>query len=315
MNTPLLITSAVLLVSVTARPVDNARQDDLRELVHPPSSDGRQAFLGHVSSFETLKSFQPRVLHDTANSESGTQTASKSPTLAGTDLSQPDPGLASPYVGPQHQLAIDQESGIAPLSPDSRPSSPAPMLNMHQQLTVPENPDYYSPVVVTLVLSSLAALILLGLTISVVYVATVFRQTVLTKDVWRSVSRCQGNESRDVSFSEKPTIARPASKQIQQGAEEKDWVIATREMSFSAPMLPPILSEKTTDEEMDHVDDPDLMPLPESPASVPIVREHKHEHSLGRAFVEWSYDNWVAHFMVALFGWVGLLFGGIRSRQ
>ncbi|KAF8513727.1 hypothetical protein BU17DRAFT_68671 [Hysterangium stoloniferum] len=312
MNTPLLITSAVLLVSVAARPVDNARQgDDLRELAHRPNSDGRQAFLGRVPALEALNSFQLHDLHDTANSESGTQLANKSPKLAGTELSQPDPGLASPYVGPQRQLAIDQELGITPLSPDSRPSSPTPVLKTHQQPIVSETPDY-SPLVVTLVLSSLAALVLLGLTISIVYVATVFRQSVLNKDVWRSISRRQDKETRDVSFSEKAAITRPISKQINQGTEEKDVVIAAHEMPFSAPIPPPILSEKATDEEKDVVDDPDLTPLPETPA--PIMHEPKHGRSLTRAFAEWSYDNWVAHFMMALFGWVGLLFGGARSR-
>jgi len=324
MNTPLLLTSVALLAGVAARPIENDRRgDDLRELVRSPDNDDRPAFMGRIpSGFNSLNSLQLHDLHDNTHSENDAEAnGSRSPKLTGTDsLSDPDPGLDSPYMGPQHYLVSIEQELISPaLTPDTPTSSPAPAGKTEQVPLGSGEPDY-SPMVVIMVLSSMAALVLVGLAVAAVYVTQLLRRTVLKEDVWRSIAGGRGGEKGGMNWSEKEKVGqRVPGKSVE--AEERGGgeqggggIIIAREVPRGElsdyPTLEPTKPSETS------VDDPDVMSLPESiPASAPAVRDRNREHNMGLALVGWTYDNWVTHFMMALFGWLGVFFGGTNDHR
>ncbi|KAF8581821.1 hypothetical protein K439DRAFT_199214 [Ramaria rubella] len=309
MNTPLLLTSVALLAGVAARPIENDhRGDDLRELVHSPTSDNRQAFLGRIPSDKLNGSGSPRFSNI-------------------NDLADPDPGLSSPYIGPQHHLSgIEQELGLPALTPDIPiPSSLTQRPHKTEQPHVaPEAPDY-SPLVVILVFSSLAALVLLGLTVAVVYVTQIMRQTVLRENVWRNIvggraGDPEKKESGDLSWSEKETeriTQRNETKLLEDGsnAEQQVGGVAARTVPDAGSSSLALDAIKPLD---DPVEDPDVMPLSENATepSAPMVceRNSNRDKSMRLALVGWTYDNWVTHFMFALFGWLGVFLGGPRDQ-
>jgi len=168
-----------------------------------------------------------------------------------------------------------------------------------------------------MILSTLAALVLLGLTVAVVYVAQLFRQAVFQEDVWRTLAS-EGEKKSDVITTEKEKLGGVESKLLED--EEKGMTVAAREIPTSVltPQPPTSLSDKSPAPTEDTIiDDPDVPALPDSThveSSVPAVREQNHDRKLGRAIIAWTYDNWVTHFMFALFGWMGVLLGGARDR-
>lgn len=329
MNAPLLLTSVALLAAVAARPINPERGDDLREIVHSPSAhDDRQAFLRNAPSEESYNSFNSLQLHDIHDSN-GPQPSdesfagSASPRLRG---SVPDPGLTSPYIGAQYRLSRTNGNELAsptlpslslePLSP-SASKSPSTLTEDVAETTplALAAPDY-SPRVVALVISSIASLALLGLAVAVVYVSHLFRSIVLKESVWRSVTRGKSRDKEGLETSEKEKITASDLKMLEAKIDDEKALIAPREVPpefrSSHPTELGTTDEKATSsiEEEALIDDPEDVPLPE--ASVPAVRKND-DNRLGATIMAWTYDNWLTHFMVALFGWVGLILGGGRN--
>lgn len=214
-------------------------------------------------------------------------------------------------MGPQRHLSnVEQEvDSPAALSPNSpTPPSPASRKPQQQRPLSLEEADY-SPMVVVLVFSSLAALVLLGLTIAVVYASQLLRRTVLQEHVWKSVAAAHHGEKRDVNWSEKEKVVQDEENFMLEGGINQE-VIATREVPLEHP------SSFTTKLPESSAEDPDVPSLPDSgvaTSSVPAVRQQTRERNMGLTLVAWTYDNWATHFMLALFGWLGVFFGGARS--
>jgi len=320
MNNPLLLTSLALLAGVAARPINpEQRGDDLAEIGRSPAhNDDSQAFLGRMPSQGSFNSLQLHDIHDTTALQSADETlaGSASPRIG----TIPDPGLSSPYIAAQRFLSSfgDKELGSPALSPTSLdPSSPSPFKpssesEPNETTFRPAEVPEYSPAVVALVISSVASLVLLGLTVAVIYVTQFVRRTLLGQNVWSAVSRGGKKNGPGLGPSEKEKLGGMEEKMIEgdsfKGDDEKA-LIAAREVPAEFRSSHPFMEEKGSDEHFeDAIDDPDEMPLPK--VSVPAMREKANDGRLVASFVAWTYDNWATHFMIALFGWIGAFFGG-----
>ncbi|KIJ33555.1 hypothetical protein M422DRAFT_52390 [Sphaerobolus stellatus SS14] len=325
MNNPILLTSAVILLAgVAARPINPERGDELSEMRRTPSSnDDSQAVLGRMpsqGSFDSANSLQLHDFHDTVGVHSSSEelAGSASPRMKGT---VPDPGLSSPYITAQRYLSTfgDKDLETPVLSPinldETLPSTPSKSKPGQNETTPPpyEAPEY-SPVVVALVISSAASLVLLGLAIAVVYVSHVVRHTLLGGNMWSAVSRGGKWKGQGLQTSEKENLGGREAKMIEEGglnSTNEKALIAAREVPTELRSSHPAMESKEVTQP-EAVDDPDDMALPE--ASVPAMREKANDRRLAASFVAWTYDNWVTHFMFALFGWVGALLSGGRGQ-
>ena len=210
-------------------------------------------------------------------------------------------------MGPQRHLSnMEQELGSPAqtfiLHPPT-PSSPAPRKPEQPQLSL-ENPDY-SPMVVVLVFSSFAALVLLGLAVVVVYTSQLIRRAMFQEDVWRSVAGDpRAEKGNDNTWSEEEKEEQEKQAALEGGMDQ--GVIAAREIPSKRQSIKP-------SEGLDQ--DPDVPSLPDRPStsSVRAMYNRDHGRNLGLALAAWTYDNWMTHFIMALFGWLGVFFGGARA--
>lgn len=272
------------------------------------------------SGFESLNSLQLHDLHDDAHPDDNSAPESgASPKLTGMDIPMdPDPGLASPYMGPQRHLSgVERKLGSLTHSPDTAaPSSPVPHKSEQQQqrLFDMEASNEYSPIVVVLVFLSLAALVLLGLTVAAVFASHFLRDTIFREDVWRSVAGGGRGKKGDVRWSEKEIVGRDEKIPILEGGMDQE-VIAPWEVSVESPLTFTTDATKPSESSVEDPDVPSLSDTPAATSSVPIMRDQHCDRTVGLALAEWTYDNWVTHFMMALFGWLGFFFGGARGGQ
>lgn len=255
-----------------------------------------------------------------------------SPKLISSDSAFSDPGLSSPYVGPQRHLAklqaLGLETGLADdrdtltmlSSMPSRPSSPALQTHISDvnevkdsnegltTLEVSSKPDY-NPMIAIMIISSLGALVLLGLVAAVVYVSQLLRFTVLRGYVWRTVIK--GNKKDSFNIPKSDALRVPPSnlkKLIAEESFDEKNPLALSKQSLSAPPEnhpSDIMSEKAS---LGIDEDPEV---PTIPSSTLALHESPVNNSLTyrRAVLAWTYDNWLTHFMFALFGWMGVLLG------
>jgi len=296
MSAPILLTSIALLAAVAARPVNPERADDLADV---QNSSGGQAFLGRLlpESFGSLNSLQLHDLHDT-NGPDDALAGSASPRLKGA---VPDPGLQSPYFGAQRHLSVVENTDLLP-SPALSPGTPEPTspAEVKESVVLEQQQPHGSPILVYLIASSMASLVLLGLAMVVVRVSQLYRETVLQSNVWQAIA---GNKKGGLATSEKEKVGGRDSKLISGGGGD----IAARNIPTESQLAN--LIEKHEEEEV--IDDPADMPLPQS--SAPALRENPRPLGLVVVLKAWTLDNWVTHFMVALFGWMGMLFRGQRQ--
>lgn len=144
----------------------------------------------------------------------------------------------------------------------------------------------------------MASLVLLGLAMVVVRVSQLYRETVLQSHVWQAIA---GKKKDGLTTSEKEKVVGRDSKLISGGSED----IAARSIPTESRLAN--LVEKHEED----INDPADMPLPES--SAPALRENPRPLGLVVVLKAWTLDNWITHFMVALFGWMGMLFRGQRQ--
>ena len=242
-------------------------------------------------AFNSLNSLQLHDTNDAAYSVDDAEVRGDvSPEPTGADSpSDPDPGLDSPYMGAQRHLAgAGQELGAPTRTPATAPPSPPPARTTEQP-RIPGDAAGDGSEVVVLVFSSLAALVLLGVAIAAACLSQLLRSTVLKAEVWRSIARGRGGGRGGVDW--------PAEK-AQYGPETggHGGAIAARAVLHGEASSYPTQPSDAPD--------PADMPLPENvPASsAPAVR--------GVGVVLWTYDHWVTHLMMALFGWLGMFFRG-----
>ncbi|GJJ14591.1 hypothetical protein Clacol_008857 [Clathrus columnatus] len=343
MNAPLLLTSVALLTGIAARPIDRQHDDITTTQNIQSHNSNRQVYLHNPNSKITLDSH----FEDGLNIEAIPHTpvddnGSASPKLIPSDSAFSDPGLSSPYVGPQRHLTKSQALGVETENDDydplltlspmpSRPSSPAVQLSTSNDDAVSNNsrgysagtshisPQLdYSPMIAVMVISSLGALVLLGLVVTAVYISQLLRLTVLRGNVWRTVTKKNKMNQRDLFTSNnKPKVPTSESKPnfiARDDLDEKDSVIFPRQTPSTLREFhfPSLLSEKSVvNSGTDQGPSVDVISLSSSPALHDLPTNNGL--AISQTILAWTYDNWVTHFMFALFGWMGMMFGGPRS--
>lgn len=292
-------------------------------------NDNRQVYLHNPSNNLNINShFENGLDLDNIPHTPVGDNDSSSPKLVPLDSAFSDPGLSSPYIGAQRHLAKvqalsfdtteEQPHALSTLSPmPSRPSSPAlpsdnddetRNSNSNSATTTSDghNPQSnYSPMIAVMIVSSLSALALLGLAVAVAYVSQLFRITVLQGSVWRTIANANKTDSSNISTSDKPKVPNSELNKLisEEDLNEKNPIALTRQIPSE------LLSEKTSHLE----EDPEIPPVPHSS---PALRGPPADNNLvfGRVALAWTYDNWLTHFMFALFGWMGMFLRGSGQR-
>ena len=275
---------------------------------------------------DSLSSLQLHDLHDNTQMSKPALEGSRSPELHGLESpSDPDPGLSSPYMGPQRHLSsVDHEFAFSAHALTSHTSTPSSPVQQQQSLDSDPGDPNYSPMVVVFVISSLAALVLLGLTVAIVYASQLLRRAVFQRDVWKLiVGAPQGEKAADDETCESKNVIGGEGKRDEEMERSKERSvveigpgdIAAREMP--SEWLLPITTDAVKPAER-LVEDPDVPSLPDRPSASFAATvnncDRDRDRNLGLALVAWTYNNWVTHFMMALFGWLSVFVGATGSR-